>query len=72
MAEGLRVGFVGLGVMGAPMCGHLHAKRGPKGLQSVTALDLNAEARASASQEGIAVTDDLGSLVAGSDQIHVC
>ncbi|MEO1694829.1 MAG: NAD(P)-dependent oxidoreductase [Pseudomonadota bacterium] len=65
-------GFIGLGVMGAPMCGHVHAKRADAGLGEVIAYDMHARARERAAAAGIRVADTLADLMQASDQVHVC
>ncbi|MEM1306511.1 MAG: NAD(P)-binding domain-containing protein, partial [Pseudomonadota bacterium] len=66
------IGFIGLGVMGAPMCGHVHAKRADAGLGEVIAYDMHAGTRERAAAAGIRVADTLADLMQVSDQVHVC
>ena len=54
----LRVGFVGLGAMGAPMAGHLQARD----LLAAVANRTTAKARALAAELGVRAVDDLAGL----------
>ncbi|MEM1307762.1 MAG: NAD(P)-dependent oxidoreductase [Pseudomonadota bacterium] len=65
-------GFIGLGVMGFPMCRHLHAKRDAAGLASVTAFDASATGLARAQEAGIPTFDKLSDLIATVDILHLC
>src|SRR5690349_21940253 len=59
-----RIGFIGLGVMGLPMAGHL-ARAG----YSLTVLDLNPEpiARLRASASGVSAADTPAAVASASD-----
>jgi 3-hydroxyisobutyrate dehydrogenase-like beta-hydroxyacid dehydrogenase len=63
----LRIGFIGLGVMGEPMCRNLARKcRLP-----VTAYDLNPEPLARSAEDGVLTASSLDDLVATADVIFL-
>jgi len=59
------IGFIGLGVMGEPMCHNLHRKSG----KPVIAFDLNADVLARVSAEGMAIARDLADVAQRCDVI---
>lgn len=69
---GVRVGFVGLGVMGRPMCRHIATKGVGAGVASVAAFDQNGEAVAALGAFGVANAGSLQGLVERSDVVHLC
>lgn len=70
--NGRRVGFIGLGVMGAPMCRHIAQKAVSAEITSVTALDVNGDAARALGVLGVVAVDSVPALVAQSDMIHLC
>lgn len=65
--SGGTIGFVGLGVMGEPMCRNMATKSGRK----VVAYDRAAEPLARLAAHGIAAAADLAALAAGCDVIFM-
>jgi 3-hydroxyisobutyrate dehydrogenase-like beta-hydroxyacid dehydrogenase len=65
MTEIATIGFIGLGVMGEPMCHNLHRKSG----KTVIAFDLNTETLARASAEGMQIARDLVDVAQRCDAI---
>jgi len=61
------LGFVGLGVMGAPMCANLHAKSG----RPVLAYDIDAAALNRATSQGIGAAGDLVELAQQAEVIFL-
>lgn len=64
----LKAAFVGLGAMGAPMAGHLHAH----GLLHAVANRTHAKAVALAAEFGVAAPASLAELAAQSDVVALC
>ena len=62
------IGFIGLGVMGEPICRNLVRKSGRK----VFAFDLAAEPLAKLAAEGAMAAGSLAELVGGSETIFLC
>ena len=56
----MNIGFIGLGVMGEPMCRNLARKCG----LPVTAFDLNPEPLARAAEDGVQTAASMADLVA--------
>ncbi|MDP6343144.1 MAG: NAD(P)-dependent oxidoreductase [Alphaproteobacteria bacterium] len=67
MSEDQIIGFVGLGVMGEPMCHNLHAKSGCP----VVAYDIDPAPLARAAEAGLGVAADLPDLAGGCDVIFI-
>lgn len=67
MSEPLRLGYVGLGNIGAPMAGRLAQWSG-----GLTVFDLDADAVAKLVEQGARAADDLAALAASSDVIGIC
>ncbi len=65
--EALRVGFLGLGLMGSRLAQRLHRSG-----WSVQAWNRSAEPRQKASQDGIAIAESATGLMAGSDAVLSC
>ena len=65
------VGFVGVGVMGEPMCRHMAEKREAAGISEVVAFDFSAEPLARLAASGVRRAASLGAL-GDADQIHIC
>lgn len=68
MAEPARLGFIGLGVMGARMCRNLAAKSG----KPVIAFDVVPERVAALSAAGVDAADSVRDLVAQADMVFLC
>jgi len=68
MAEPARLGFIGLGVMGARMCRNLAAKSG----KQVFAFDVVPERMAALSAVGVDAADSVCDLVAQADMVFLC
>jgi 3-hydroxyisobutyrate dehydrogenase-like beta-hydroxyacid dehydrogenase len=64
----MNIGFVGLGVMGEPMCRNLARKSGAK----MTAFDRAAEPLARLAAEGVAAAESLAALSATADVVFLC
>lgn len=64
----MQIGFVGLGVMGEPMCRNLARKSGAK----VAAFDRAAEPLARLAADGVAAAESLAALAASADVIFLC
>src|SRR5437870_6453266 len=62
------LGFIGLGVMGEPMCRNLAKKSGA----AVVAFDQRAEPLASLARDGVRAAPSAGEVVAGADVIFMC
>lgn len=62
------IGFIGLGVMGEPMCRNLVTKSGA----AVVAFDLTPEPLERLRADGVAVAGSVGEAVAGSDVVFLC
>jgi len=67
-----RVGYIGLGVMGEPMCGHLVTKAASVGLDSVLAADLNPEPLARAAKLGATIAQSPAALCEAVDLVMFC
>ena len=67
-----RVGYIGLGVMGEPMCGHLTTKAGSIGLESVFAADLNPEPLTRAQELGAIIAESPAALCDAVDVVMFC
>lgn len=63
------IGFIGLGVMGEPMCRNLAVRRNDVGAPRVIAYDLNAEPLQRLAEEGVEATASIAALVNQSDMI---
>ena len=63
----MNIGFIGLGVMGEPMCRNLARKCG----LPVTAFDLNPEPLARAAEDGVQTAASMADLVAAADVIFL-
>jgi 3-hydroxyisobutyrate dehydrogenase-like beta-hydroxyacid dehydrogenase len=68
MARFSRIGFIGLGVMGEPICRNLVRKAG----LPVTAFDMQAESLARLAAEGAQVAASVADLVASVDIVFLC
>jgi 3-hydroxyisobutyrate dehydrogenase-like beta-hydroxyacid dehydrogenase len=62
-----KIGFIGLGVMGEPMCRNLARKCGVP----VTAYDLNPEPLARAAEDGVQTATSMAGLVAAADVVFL-
>jgi len=62
-----RFGFIGLGVMGEPMCRHLATKSGAK----VAGFDLSAEPFARLAEFGVAKAVSIADVTAGADMVFI-
>jgi 3-hydroxyisobutyrate dehydrogenase-like beta-hydroxyacid dehydrogenase len=62
------LGFIGLGVMGAPMCRNLAAKSG----QEVRAYDHDLEALSQMDQPGVIPVESVKEVAARADIIFLC
>ena len=71
-ATATRIGFIGLGVMGGPMCRHIAAKASERGIERVTAFDVKAGATDAAVAAGAQTAETLADVVTASDLIEVC
>lgn len=67
-----RVGFIGLGTMGRPMCLHIAAKAARAGVEQVIAYDADPHAMAGLTGTDIVPAGSVAELVQASDAIHVC
>lgn len=65
-------GFIGLGVMGAPMCRHLAQKAARVGLRRVTAFDTNPAAFEKLDGAPVERADSVAALCAQSDVVFFC
>lgn len=65
-------GFIGLGVMGWPMCRHMYDKQAAAGLEAVIAWDVSADARDRAAAHGVPIASGVAALIAEVDDIHLC
>jgi 3-hydroxyisobutyrate dehydrogenase len=65
---GVTIGFIGLGVMGEPMCRNLIKKSGA----AVVAFDLAPEPLARLRADGAAIAGSVREAVAGSDVVFLC
>jgi 3-hydroxyisobutyrate dehydrogenase len=68
MSQQKTIGFIGLGVMGEPICRNLVKKSGAR----VRAFDLAAEPLARLSAEGAAVAGSVAEVVCNSDIVFLC
>jgi 3-hydroxyisobutyrate dehydrogenase len=68
MAEHRTIGFIGLGVMGEPICRNLVKKSGAR----VLAFDLAAEPLARLSEQGAAVAGSVAEVVGNSEVVFLC
>jgi 3-hydroxyisobutyrate dehydrogenase-like beta-hydroxyacid dehydrogenase len=68
MATAERLGFIGLGVMGARMCRNLAAKSG----LPVTAFDIEKEKARALAPHGVAAADSIRALVDSVDLVFMC
>ena len=64
----MRIGFIGLGVMGEPMCRNLARKSGA----AVTAYDRAAEPLARLASVGVAAAGSVAALSAAADVVFLC
>ncbi len=71
MSSGLRVGFIGLGVMGEPMCRHILQKRAGGIVDNVIGYDLSAEPLNRLAEHGLEVADDTAEVVERSDLLLI-
>lgn len=71
MAAGLRVGFIGLGVMGEPMCRHIARKRAGRLVTSVTGYDLSAAPLERLAEHGVTPAQSTADVVENSDVIMI-
>ena len=62
------IGFIGLGVMGEPICRNLLRKSG----RAVLAFDLAAEPLARIVADGATAAKSVGDVVAGAERIFLC
>ncbi len=62
------IGFIGLGVMGEPMCRNLATKSGA----AVVAFDQRAEPLAALARDGVGVAGSAGDVLARADLIFMC
>lgn len=62
-----RLGFVGLGAMGGPMCGHLGRKSG----LPVLAWDVRAEARRALADDGVEAAESLADIARRADLVFL-
>src|SRR5258705_4847609 len=62
------IGFIGLGVMGEPMCRNLATKSGA----AVVAFDQRAEPLAALARDGVAAAGSAGDVVARADIVFMC
>ena len=65
-------GFIGLGVMGAPMCGHLARKAASAGLTRVLAHDADPQAVERLGDAPVQVAESVSALCAQSDVVLFC
>ena len=68
MADISRIGFIGLGVMGEPICRNLAQKSGAR----VLAYDIQAAPLARLQSHGVQVAGSVREVAAGADVIFVC
>ncbi|MGF1648984.1 MAG: NAD(P)-dependent oxidoreductase [Hyphomicrobiaceae bacterium] len=68
----MTVGFIGLGVMGRPMCHHLATKRGDAGISRVIAWDRDPGAVARLAHDGVEAAASLSQLATAADVVHLC
>jgi 3-hydroxyisobutyrate dehydrogenase len=68
MSEYKAIGFIGLGVMGEPICRNLVRKSGAR----VIAFDLAAEPLARLSAEGVAIAGSVAEIVDASEIVMLC
>jgi len=64
----MTLGFIGLGVMGEPMCRNLARKSGA----AVVAFDQRAEPLAALARDGVAAAGSAGEVLARADLIFMC
>ena len=62
------LGFIGLGVMGEPMCRNLAKKSGA----AVVAFDQRAEPLAALARDGVRAAPSAGEVVARADVVFMC
>ena len=68
MAEIERLGFIGLGVMGARMCRNLANKSG----KPVLGYDIEAGKAAALADACVSVADSVAEVARGADMIFIC
>jgi len=68
MASFSRIGFIGLGVMGEPICRNLVRKAG----RPVTAFDMQTQVMARLAADGVKVAASIADLVASVDIVFLC
>jgi 3-hydroxyisobutyrate dehydrogenase len=68
MSQYKRIGFIGLGVMGEPICRNLAKKSGAR----VTAFDLSPEPLARLREEGVVVAASVADVVDKGDLVFLC
>ena len=68
MSESRTIGFIGLGVMGEPICRNLVKKSGKR----VLAFDLAAEPLARLRAEGAEVAESVADVIKQSDLLFLC
>ncbi|MEM7427966.1 MAG: NAD(P)-dependent oxidoreductase [Pseudomonadota bacterium] len=71
MEAGTRVGFIGLGVMGEPMCRHIAQKAGPSRVSQVVGFDLDNTPLTRLGQFGVLGAQGIEEVVDGSDLILI-
>ena len=67
----MRVGFIGLGVMGEPMCRNIAAKAAQAGVESVTGYDLNAAPLDRLAEAGVHRAASAGAVAAEADLVFL-
>lgn len=67
-----RIGFVGLGTMGKPMCRHMSVKALGKAIEKLSAYDIDRDAVNDMREFGILPAASIGDLVEASDAVHIC
>ncbi len=71
MTAGLHVGFIGLGVMGEPMCRHIAEKRSEAAIELVAAYDLDGAPLARLSAYGVEAAKCVADVVDRSDLVLI-
>ena len=68
----IRVGFIGLGVMGSPVCRHIHEKASQAGISGVLAHDVSDDAIRSVASHGVPTVSEIAEISSCVDVIHLC